>query len=85
MNLTSGVIEIDLHGMRVEEAIRRAKSEVAKASDPVYIIRLIHGYHGGTRIREALEDEFSYGRDSKVKRIRQGNNPGITELILREL
>ena len=85
MNLTSGVIEIDLHGMRVEEAVRRAKSEVAKASGSVYIIRLIHGYHGGTRIREALEDEFSYGRDSKVKWIRQGNNPGITELILREL
>ena len=85
MNLTSGVIEIDLHGMRVEEAICRAKSEVSKASGSVYIIRLIHGYHGGTRIREALEDEFSYGRDSKVKRIKQGNNPGITELILREL
>ena len=85
MNLTSGVIEIDLHGMRAEEAVRRAKSEVAKASSSVYIIRLIHGYHGGTRIREALEDEFSYDRDSKVKRIKQGNNPGITELILREL
>ena len=85
MNLTSGVIEIDLHGMRVEEAVRRTKSEVVKAPGSVYIIRLIHGYHGGTRIREALEDEFSYGRDSKVKRIKQGNNPGITELILREL
>ena len=85
MNLTSGVIEIDLHGMRAEEAVRRAKSEVDKASGSVYIIRLIHGYYGGTRIREALEDEFSYGRDSKVKRIKQGNNPGITELILREL
>lgn len=30
MNLTSGVIEIDLHGMRAEEAVRRVKSEVAK-------------------------------------------------------
>lgn len=58
---------------------------MAKASGSVYIIRLIHGYHGGTRIREALVDEFSYGRDSKVKRIKQGNNSGITELILREL
>lgn len=56
MNLTSGVIEIDLHGIRAEEAVRRAKSEVAKASRSVYIIRLIHGYHGGTRIREALKD-----------------------------
>ncbi len=85
MKLTSGIIEIDLHGLRVEEAVKRAKSEVSRVPDSVYIIRLIHGYHGGTRIREAIEDEFSYGRDEKVKRIRQGSNPGITELVLREL
>ena len=83
--MTSGVIEVDLHGLRVEEAIKRAESEVKKASSGVYIIRLIHGYHGGTRIRDAIEEEFSYGRNTKVKRIRQGSNPGITELILREL
>ena len=83
MNLTSGIIEIDLHGLQVEEAIRKVKSEVAKAPGSVYTIRLIHGYHGGTRIREAIEDEFSYGRDSKVKSIRPGSNPGITELTLR--
>lgn len=85
MELSSGIIEIDLHGMKVEEALRRANEEVNKASGSVYIIRLIHGYHGGTRIREAIEDEFSYGRVSKVKRIRPGNNPGITELFLREI
>ena len=85
MNLTSGIIEIDLHGLRTEEAVRKARTEVAKASGSVYIIRLIHGYHGGTRIREAIEDEFSYGREPKVKKIRQGNNPGITELVLREI
>ena len=83
MNLTSGIIEIDLHGMRVEEAIKRVKSEVRKAPGSVYVIRLIHGYHGGTRIREAVEEEFSYGRDDKVKSIRSGSNPGITELVLR--
>ncbi len=85
MNLTSGIIEVDLHGLRAEEAVKRAKSEVNKASGSVYIIRLIHGYHGGTRIREAIEDEFSYGREEKVKKIRQGSNPGITELVLREI
>ena len=83
MNLTSGIIEVDLHGMRVEEAIRKIKNEVNKAPGSVYAIRLIHGYHGGTRIKEAIEDEFSYGRVSKVKSIRPGVNPGITELILR--
>ena len=83
MNLTSGIIEVDLHGLRVEEAIKKVKGEVRKAPGSVYVIRLIHGYHGGTRIKEAIEDEFSYGRDDKVKSIRNGANPGITELVLR--
>ena len=85
MELTSGIIEVDLHGLNVEDAVKRANEEVKKASGSVYIIRLIHGYHGGTRIREAIEDEFSYGRVPKVKRIRPGSNPGITELILRDI
>ena len=83
--LSAGVIEIDLHGLRVDEAIRKVKSEVAKAPGSVYIIRVIHGYHGGTGIRSAIMDEFSYGRDDKVKRVKPGNNPGITELVLREI
>lgn len=85
MNLSAGIIEIDLHGMRAEEAVKAVKREVAKASTAVYTIRVIHGYHGGTSIRSAIEDEFSYGRESKVLRIRPGSNPGITELILREM
>ena len=36
----------DLHGLRAEEAVRKARTEVAKSSGSVYIIRLIHGYHG---------------------------------------
>ena len=85
MNIQPGIIEIDLHGLRVEDAVRKAQNAVYKANNSVYIIRLIYGYHGGTRIRDAIEDEFSYGRNGKVKSIRQGSNPGITELILREI
>ncbi|MCR4815394.1 MAG: hypothetical protein K5879_11285 [Lachnospiraceae bacterium] len=49
-----------------------------------YRVRLIHGYHGGISLRNMIYDEFSYGRNSKVKRIENGTNPGITELVLRE-
>ena len=84
MQLTSGIIEIDLHGLRVEEAVQKAEDAVRKAPSSVYVIRLIHGYHRGTGIREAVEYEFSNGRNPKVKRVRPGSNPGITELILRE-
>ena len=83
--LSSAVIEIDLHGLRTDEAMHKVKNEVNKAPRSVYTIRVIHGYHGGTSIRSAIMDEFSYGRNDKVIRVKPGSNPGITELVLREL
>lgn len=82
--MTSGIIEIDVHGMKVEEAIAKIVNLVQKAGTSTYRIRVIHGYHGGTRIRNGIQEEFSYGRETKVKRIVGGQNPGITELVLRE-
>ena len=82
--MTSGIIEIDVHGMNTEEAVNAVASKVRSAGNSVYRIRVIHGYHGGTRIRSGIRVEFSYGREPKGKRIEMGNNQGITELILRE-
>lgn len=78
------IIEVDLHNLTVEQAVRKSLEAVDKADGGVYRIRLIHGFNGGTRIKNAVIDEFSYGRSSKVKRIEPGSNQGITELILRE-
>ena len=80
----SGIIEIDVHGKDVETAIREIKKHLNNAGTGTYRIRIIHGYHGGTRIRDGIWDEFSYGREPKVKRITMGENQGITELVLRE-
>ena len=80
----AGIIEIDVHGKDVETAIREIKKQLNNAGTGTYRIRIIHGYHGGTRIREGIREEFSYGREPKVKRITMGGNQGITELILRE-
>ena len=80
----SGIIEVDVHGKNVEEAINEIKKQLNQTGTGTYRIRVIHGYHGGTRIRDGIWDEFSYGREPKVKRITIGDNPGITELILRE-
>lgn len=68
----SGIIEIDVHGKDVETAIREIKKHLNNAG--TYRIRIIHGYHGGTRIRDGIWDEFSYGREPKVKRITMGEN-----------
>lgn len=78
------IIEIDVHGKDVETAIREIRQRLNNAGTGTYRIRVIHGYHGDTRIREGIWEEFSYGRDPKVKRITMGDNQGITELVLRE-
>ncbi len=79
------IITLDVHGMRVQEAVAAVQKKIDAAGPAVYQIRVIHGYHGGTRIREALREEFGHGLEPKVKRITMGENEGITELILREL
>ena len=80
----AGIIEIDVHGKNVETAVREIRQCIDNADVGTYRIRIIHGNHGGTRIRDGIWDEFSYGREPKVKRITMGDNQGITELVLRE-
>lgn len=82
--ISGGIIEMDVHKMTVEEAIKAISQKVNQAGNGVYRVRVIHGFHGGTRIMNAIRDEFGYYREPKVKRIVMGDNQGITELILRE-
>lgn len=83
MDLT-GISEMDVHGMRTEEAMEAIQKSIRAAQKNIYRIRVIHGYHGGTRIKTAIREEFGYGREPKVLRIAPGQNDGITELVLRE-
>lgn len=83
MDLT-GIIELDVHGMRTEEAVDAIQKKINIAQKNIYRIRIIHGYHGGVRIKTAIREEFGYGREPKVRRIAPGPNDGITELVLRE-
>ncbi len=82
--MIGGIAEIDVHGMRTEEAKAAIDRKLASAGAGVYRIRVVHGYNGGTRIRSMIREEYSYGREPKVSRIEMGGNQGITELVLRE-
>lgn len=77
------IIELDLHGLNSEEAKFRIEKVLKEAGSGVYRIRCIHGYHGGTRIKEMIRREFGYGLEPKIKSIQNGDNEGITELVLR--
>lgn len=83
--MNAGIIEINLHGINCYQAKVRIDSYLKKANGSIYYIRLIHGYHGGNDLKNMIEDQYGHGRHPKVKRIKQGNNPGITDLVLREL
>ena len=79
------ITEIDIHGMRPDEAIDTLTKMINGAPANVYRIRVIHGYHRGNALQRAIYDEFDYFHSSdKVVRLEGGSNPGITEIILRE-
>ena len=75
--------QIDVHNMTKTQAqtaidaiLRRNKGEVCR-------LTVIHGYHGGTVLRDFVRSH--YKKHPQVRRIEIGLNSGETELILREL
>lgn len=79
----SGFIEIDVHNMTKTQAITAIDAKLRRVNASVYRLRVIHGYRGGTVLRDAVRTH--YKSHPKVKRIEIGLNPGETDLILREL
>lgn len=76
------VIQIDLHGMSLDEA-RDALDEALRHADmSVYRIRAIHGFNSGTALRDMIRREYRW--HMKVMRISHGQTDGQTDLVLRE-
>ena len=78
----AGIREIDVHGMNVYQAKICISAMLRRADRSVYRIRVIHGYRGGTAIRDMVRSELSH--DPKVLRAEIGLNQGETDLVLRE-
>ena len=76
-------LEVDVHNMTKVQAVTTIDATLRRADAGVYRIRVIHGYHGGTVLRDAVRAR--YAAHPKVRRIELGLNPGETDLILREL
>ena len=74
--------EIDGQGLTREQAFTAIDARLRR-TDGAYRLRVIHGYNGGTVLRDAIRSR--YRNHPKVKRIELGLNPGETELILKEL
>ncbi len=79
----TGVVELDIHGMTKYQAKLRIDSLLKTIKSNVYRIRIIHGYHSGTELKDMVRKD--YRKHPRVIRVEIGLNQGITELILRDL
>jgi DNA-nicking Smr family endonuclease len=80
--MVSGIVTSDLHGKNTYQAKITVDALLRRATAGTYRLRLIHGCHGGTALRDFIRSE--YGNHPKVKRIFISPDGGTTELILRE-
>ena len=77
------VSEIDMHVMQRKQAEGYIDSMLKKVGKNVFRIEIIHGFHGGSALRDMVRS--TYKNNPKVKRIELGLNNGATTLVLREL
>ncbi len=81
--MTAGVIEVDVHGMNQFQAKTKINATLKKTKQGTYMIRIIHGYHNGTVLRDMIRRE--YRSHPRILCIELSLNPGITELILKTM
>ena len=78
-----GILQVDVHGMTKYQAKICLESMIKRAGRSVYRIRVIHGYRGGTELRDLVRKEIA--KNPKVLKMEIGLNQGETDLILCEL
>lgn len=79
----AGIVEADIHGMNAYQAKVKIDTLLKQADKSVYRIRVVHGYHSGTILKDMVCKE--YQKHPKVLRLDHAVNEGITDLILREI
>ena len=80
--MNAGTLTVDLHGKNTYQAKVALDAALRRAKAGTYRIRVVHGYHGGTSLRDFIRAE--YIRHPKVLRLMPSPDGGTTELVLRE-
>ena len=80
--MQSGTLTVDLHGKNTYQAKVTIDAMLRRAKGGTYRLRLVHGYHGGTALRDFIQSEYT--RHPKVRRLLLSPDGGATELVLRE-
>ena len=80
--MDTGTVTVDLHGKNTYQAKVTVDALLKRARAGTYRVRLIHGSHGGTALRDFIRTEYAH--HPKVKRLALSPDGGATELVLRE-
>ena len=75
--LQSGIIELDVHSMNRAQAKTYIDSQLKRAKKDIYQIKVIHGYRGGTAIRDMVRK--TYRNHPKVVRVEQKRKENSAE------
>ena len=79
--MQAAILTVDLHGCTVYQAKIAIDAHLKRAKAGTYRIRLIHGCHGGTALRDMIRKD--YRKHPRVLRLELAGN-GETDLVLRE-
>lgn len=77
-----GVVTVDLHGKNTYQARVTVDALLRRTGRSAYRLRLIHGCHGGTALRDFIREH--YGHHPQVLRLVSSSDGGATDLVLRE-
>lgn len=76
---SSIVMEINLHGMLVQEAKRHLDMKITAAPKNIREVVVIHGYNRGSALLQMVRSSY---RHPRVKQKLLSMNPGVTTYLL---
>ena len=81
--LQSGIIELDVHSMNRAQAKTYIDSQLKRAKKDIYQIKVIHGYRGGTAIRDMVRKNYTASEGcARGTAIESGRNESDIEGVL---
>ncbi|MCF7925865.1 MAG: Smr/MutS family protein [Candidatus Izimaplasma sp.] len=71
------MVELDVHGMTKDQAKVEIEKFIARLSNEVKEVRIIHGFHTGSVLRESIQSTH-FIRSKRIKRKKLTMNRGET-------
>ncbi len=81
--ITHEAFEVDLHDLFPDQALASIRKIVKHVPEHVKSIYIIHGYHGGTVIKDTITKQNL--RSSRIKHINPTMNKGQSVIVFKSI